>query len=108
MGQSFDGKIYSTTYYGDSNTPLTWRELYLMKSEENTVLQAFQRIVVDLDRNENGRHEGDVDVGDPSGVSQGNPNIQTGQTFAYDISGRPYVMPERKLRHNPAAWIESS
>ena len=31
------------------------------------------RLLVDLDRNEHGRHQGDTDVGDPTGWSQGNP-----------------------------------
>jgi hypothetical protein len=67
-------------------------------------LRQFQRMVNDLDRNENGRHEGDVDCGDPTGVSQGNPRLHTGDILGYDIGGRPYVMPPRGQRHDPDAW----
>lgn len=68
-------------------------------------LEQFRQIVLDLDRNANGRHEGDADVGDPTGISQGNPRLRTGDTVGYGIGGVPYVMPERGRRHDPAAWI---
>ena len=45
-----------------------------------------------------------LDVGDPTGVSQGNPRLHAGDVLGYDIGGRPYVMPERGKRHDPAAW----
>jgi hypothetical protein len=67
-------------------------------------LGRFRRMVSDLDRNEHGRHEGDADVGDPTGVSQGNPRLHTGDVLGYDIGGRPYVMPERGKRHDAQAW----
>jgi hypothetical protein len=62
-------------------------------------------MIIDLDRNENGRHEGDADVGDPTGVSQGNPRLRTGDVLGYDLGGRPYVMPARGRRHDPTAWV---
>jgi hypothetical protein len=62
-------------------------------------------MIIDLDRNENGRHEGDADVGDPTGVSQGNPRLRTCVVLGYDMGGRPYVMPARGRRHDPTAWV---
>jgi hypothetical protein len=102
--RNFDSEIYSNIYFGESDTPATWRELCERKDEVISQLQAFRQIVSDLDRNKNGRHEGDIDVGDPSGASQGNPKLHTGDIVGYDISGRPYIMPERADRHNPYAW----
>jgi hypothetical protein len=78
-----------------------------MDVEEELRLRKFGTMVRDLDRNENGRHEGDADVGDPSGVSRGNPRLRTGGVLGYTIGGRPYVMPERGRRHDPDAWLES-
>jgi hypothetical protein len=73
---------------------------------ERLQLQKFARMVSDLDRNEHGRHEGDADAGDPSGASQGNPLLRTGDTLGYGLGGGiRYVMPERGRRHDPDAWI---
>jgi hypothetical protein len=77
----------------------------IIEAEVRAPLDPFRRMVSDLDRNENGRHEGDADVGDPSGVSQGNPRMKTGDVIGYMLGGHPYVMPPRGKRHDPAAWI---
>lgn len=116
MTEPKDQDIYSdqSKWISDPGDPdggyflqMTWKEVAEDRQEEILRLQEFQKIVVDLDRNENGRHEGDYDVGDPTGVSQGNPKLKTGDILGYDISGRPYVMPERAKRHNPTAWRQS-
>lgn len=70
-------------------------------------LQKFARIISDLDRSPNGRHEGDAEVQAADGVSPGNPHIREGEVFAYDIGGRPYVMPPRTQRHDPDMWRET-
>lgn len=82
----------------------TWREMVEELRLEVQALAPFRRMVADLDRNEHGRHEGDVDAGDPTGVSHGNPRLQTGDVLGYDIGGRSYVMPERGRRGDPIAW----
>jgi len=85
---------------------LTWRELAEWQQEKIAHLSKFQSIVFDLDRNESGRHEGDVDSYDPTGTSQGNPFISTGSTFGYTFSRIPIVMPPRERRHDPDAWLQ--
>lgn len=89
---------------GGHHERLTWKELYEQEKERRIRAEQFQKILMDLDRNEHGRHEGDADVGDPTGVSQGNPWIRTYEAIGYDIGGRVYRMPDRANRHNPAAW----
>lgn len=86
--------------------PRTWRELCADREAQLARLRGFETIVNDLDRNTNGRHEGDADVFDPTGVSQGNPRLKTGDVLGYSIAGdrRPYLMPERGRRHDPEAW----
>jgi hypothetical protein len=69
---------------------------------EKLHLQKFATMVSDLDRNEHGRHEGDVDGSQPS---LGNPRVQTGDVLGYSLGGSwRYVMPERGRRHDPDAW----
>src|SRR4051812_18730861 len=47
-------------------------------NDERLRLQKFATMVTDLDRNEHGRHEGDVDGWEPS---KGNPRLQTGDVL---------------------------
>jgi len=77
----------------------------LVGQAELTRLRAFALLVSDLDRNRNGRHEGDVDSGEPTGVSQGNPSMPTGAWIGTTMSGHQIVVPPRNLRHDPEAWI---
>lgn len=107
----YDPAIYSDTgrmvYREDGTSAFeraTWRELAEELRQDVANLRRFQRMVTDLDRNEHGRHEGDADVGDPTGVSQGNPRLKTGDVLGYSLSGTPYVVPERGQRHDPTAW----
>jgi len=103
--EEYDPDIYSNVSVGGK--PLTWRELCDEQIKEIHKLSHFKRMVTDLDRNENGRHEGDADVGDPTGVSQGNPKLKTGDILGYSISGEPYIMPERGKRYDSKAWIKN-
>ena len=59
-------------------------------------------LLADLDRNAHGRHAGDVDSGDPTGVSQGNPHLPPGTVIGYSLSGDPYVMPH--LPYRQESW----
>lgn len=88
----------------------SWAEIddpVLVGRSELERLSAFASLVADLDRNDNGRHEGDVDSGDPSGVSQGNPFLPTGTLIGHTMDGRAIVVPSRSRRHDPAAWVSA-
>lgn len=83
----------------------TWQQLYERERERNRELEDCQTLLSDLSRNANGRHEGDSDVGDPTGASQGNPHLQTGDVIGYSIHRTwKYVVPEPHLRRDPRAW----
>jgi hypothetical protein len=86
----------------------TWQQLYEREKAQTYRLQACARLLADLDRNENGRHQGDMDSFTPSGTSQGNPHLQTGDVIGYALGGRQYVVPEPELRSDPAAWLRES
>jgi hypothetical protein len=85
----------------------TWKQLYEREHAALLRMQAFPRMLSDLDRNANGRHEGDIDGGVvPGGVSAGNPHLTTGDTIGYDIGGNRYVVPRPDLRGDIEAWRE--
>lgn len=98
----YDPTVYSNVSQGHKR--FTWKELYMESLDELEKLHLFRRIVLDLDRNAGGRHEGDSDVADPRGISQGNPNLKTGGILGYNIRGGAYIMPERGKRHDPKEW----
>ncbi len=107
-----DPAVYSRTgQWVPDDTPdgghmewFTWKELAQRQQEQINRLRLFQSLVLDLDRNPNGRHEGDADVGSPTGISQGNPKLLTGDVVGYGIGGHPILMPPRDKRHDPTAW----
>ncbi len=106
----YDPAVYSGTSVADADSPTGWRRLTWAELAEDLMrqvahLQGFHTIVSDLDRNPNGRHEGDADVGDQGGVSQGNPRFTTGDVVGYQLGGRPILMPPRERRHDPDAWL---
>jgi hypothetical protein len=74
-------------------------------SEGIARLEAFAKMVADLDRCFHGRHEGDACLDCPGQVSRGNPWLQTGEIMGYTISGKPYHMPPRGKRHDPEEWV---
>jgi hypothetical protein len=98
----YDPSIYSNI--SQNGQRLTWKELYEESRKEISRLRKFQIMVMDLDRNEHGRHQGDIDTGDHTGVSRGNPNLMAGQVLGYSLGGGVYVVPERDKRHDPDAW----
>jgi hypothetical protein len=80
----------------------TWQQVAIDREERLRQLEACATMLADLDRNRNGRHEGDVDSG---AVSLGNPHLSTGQTIGYSLHGRfAYVVPEPRLRGDVEAW----
>lgn len=83
---------------------LTWKEVAERERQNSLRLHDAQRLLADLDRSPNGRHQGDVEGQDPTGFSQGNPHLTTGATIGYDIGGKPYVVPEPRMRGNIDAW----
>ncbi|MDG5773930.1 hypothetical protein [Mycolicibacterium fortuitum] len=83
----------------------TWQQLYERERVKVLDLEGYRIMLADLDRNEHGRHEGDGDGYDPSGMSQGNPHLATGQVIGYSLHGSwKYVVPEPRLRGDLAAW----
>lgn len=60
-------------------------------------------VLVDLDRCEHGRHEGD-DCGSCGGRSHGNPNVGADRVIGYGRLGQPMFLPHRDRKHEPAAW----
>jgi hypothetical protein len=67
---------------------------------------ALSALVESLDRNPNGRHEGDSDAGDPIGVSQGNPYLPQGTRIGTHISGKAIVVPHWRDLTDPEAWLQ--
>lgn len=104
--EEYDPQIYSDhyRYVDDEKVRLTWKELYEITKTELDRAEKFARIAHDLSRNVRGRHEGDSDVFDPTGISQGNPNFSTGDVVGYQVGGRPYFMPPWNQRHDPYSW----
>lgn len=65
------------------------------------------QLLNDLDRSPHGRHKGDVESQDPSGVSQGNPLLPPGTHIGYSLYGnRRIVVPDIHDLANAEAWYE--
>lgn len=88
-----------------SSVHYTWQAWAAELEKQARRLSGFAMIVADLDRSPNGRHEGDAETEDPTGVSQGNPHIREGQIFGYTLGGDCYVMPPKGRRSDPDAWV---
>lgn len=83
----------------------TWQQLYEREHARVLELEGYRIMLADLSRNEHGRHQGDGDVYDPSGMSQGNPHLKTGDVIGYTLGGTSkYVVPEPRLRGDIRAW----
>lgn len=67
-------------------------------------IEGLAKILLDLDRCQHGRHEGDACFGCPTGFSSGNPNMTTGQVIGYGLDGQWIVLPDREHKHDPNAW----
>lgn len=73
--------------------------------------QAAQTLLSDLDRSPSGRHRGDSEYQDPSGVSQGNPLLAPGTHIGYTMDGAHIVVPDRIEPRGPdlgdaKLWIQ--
>lgn len=66
----------------------------LVREDRMAAAGDAMRLLNDLDRSTAGRHLGDVESQDPSGVSQGNPFLTPGQRLGTDLSGNPIVAPD--------------
>lgn len=84
---------------------LKWRELFELERNARLEAERWRSIVADLHRNPTGRHEGDVDGNDPTGVSQGNPRFAAGDIVGWNISGRPYIYPPAAERYRFESWL---
>ena len=87
----------------------TWKQLYEREHTRRLELEECQILLADLSRNEHGRHQGDGDSYDPTGISQGNPHLNSGDVIGYSIHGtHKYVVPEPQRRRDPKAWRVST
>lgn len=84
---------------------MKWRELYEAERAARIDSDRWKAMVLDLDRSPAGRHEGDSENQDPSGVSRGNPRFVAGDVIGWDISGRAYVFPPRAERWRFESWL---
>lgn len=66
-------------------------------------IEDFARILLDLDRCEHGRHEGDQCF-ECKGPSHGNPHLRPGQVIGYGLGGAPIFMPAREGKFEPSNW----
>lgn len=113
MTTPYDIEIHSPvamdTGDGSGLRHLTWKEWAGKLEETNRELRFWATLVQDLDRSPHGRHIGDAEVQDPSGISRGNPLLPEGQILGFTMSGtsRAYVIPGRLDKHkpDPAVWI---
>jgi hypothetical protein len=83
----------------------TWQQLYEREKARRIALEGYALMLSDLSRNEHGRHQGDVDSFDPTGISQGNPHLRIGDVIGYSLGGSwKYVVPDPLLRGQLDAW----
>jgi hypothetical protein len=76
---------------------------HLPHTDEERVADRLAGVLVDLDRCQHGRHQGD-DCGSCGGRSRGNPHMPPGQVIGYGLRGDQIVMPTRETKHDPDAW----
>ena len=62
-------------------------------------------ILADLDRSPAGRHKGDVEYQDATGISQGNPLLPPGTHIGHTTGGHRIVVPEHPA--DVDAWVEA-
>lgn len=77
-----------------------------VSEQQISSLRACHALLGDLDRSENGRHEGDAEMQSATGTSQGNPFLKTGTRVGTTISGAPIVVPPWSQLQNPEAWVK--
>jgi hypothetical protein len=83
----------------------------LQPSVEQGVVEGLRKLhglLGELDRSPNGRHEGDAESQDPTGISQGNPYLRPGTRIGTHISGKAIVVPGWRDLTNADAWIQDA
>lgn len=84
---------------------LTWREAAAHWRDLARVFEQFRSLLLDLDRCEHGRHEGDNCTG-CAGPSHGNPLlVSQGRQVGFTLDGASIVVPQREQRHVHEAWV---
>jgi len=68
------------------------------------VTDGFAQILIDLDRCEHGRHQGDPCFDCPDGLSAGNPYMKTGEVIGFGYDGGLILLPDKGVKTNPEAW----
>lgn len=84
------------------------------KPEHSDANCPWYGLIVDLDRCQHGRHQGDA-CGPADACttwSAGNPHMRPGNVIGYGRHGRhggdEIVMPDRDHKHDPAAWRQAA
>lgn len=83
---------------------ITWKKAYEREREHTDELTARANILIDLDRCEHGRHEGDV-CSSCGGPSHGNLLLPEG-AIGHTMSADRIVPPARADRYRAEAWVQ--
>lgn len=79
---------------GDEYRPLTWQEAYERERDRGYALGDLVTLLLDLDRCEHGRHEGDH-CSACKGPSHGNPRVNPDRIIGYTLDAKPIRVPKR-------------
>lgn len=82
---------------------LTWQEAAESYRERAVSAERLVTVLLDLDRCQHGRHEGDDCFG-CAGRSRGNPLVGPSRHVGYTLSGQPIVLPGPGSKREAAAW----
>lgn len=109
--------VWSDMSVGDLR--LTWRELAEHYREQLAAARQHMGTLMDLDRCEHGRHEGDAcggcglfgvpSIGNPFlpdgwGGPKTVPGTPQSRQIGFTFDGTPIVVPDRAHKHDPTAW----
>lgn len=78
----------------------------LVPADRYRKLNDAMELLRDLDRSLAGRHRGDAESQDPTGVSRGNPLLPPGTHIGHDRGGRRILVPDVRDLGDAKAWIE--
>lgn len=77
-------------------------------ADESLLWQAgLAKILLDLDRCEHGRHEGDP-CGSCGGPSVGNLALPPGTVLGRTVHAWPIVVPSQEDRNDPKKWVRKN
>lgn len=80
------------------------------KPEHSDANCPWHALIVDLDRCQHGRHQGDA-CGPADACttwSAGNPHMRSGSVIGYGMRRDHIVMPDRDDKHDPTAWRQAA